>query len=93
MADDGSSPQELASREPTVGDLRDLCHELNQRGARYVVIGGFAIRAAGYSRSTMDVDLLVADDRDNEAMYSPRWPPCRTMRRRSCNRANSKSTR
>ena len=67
MADDGSSPPELASREPTVGDLRDLCRELNQRGARYVVIGGFAIRAAGYSRSTMDLDLLVADDRDNEA--------------------------
>jgi len=57
VADDGSaSPQELTSREPTVEDLRDLCRELNQRGARYVVIGGFAIMAARYNRRTMDVD-------------------------------------
>lgn len=67
VADDGSAnPQELESREPTLEDLRDLCRELNQRGARYVVIGGFAIRAAGYNRRTMDVDLIVAADRDNE---------------------------
>ena len=67
VADDGPSNPELASREPSLEDLRDLCRELNQRGARYVVIGGFAIRAAGYNRRTMDVDLLVASDRDNEA--------------------------
>lgn len=66
VADDDASHAELESREPTVEDLRDLCRELNQRGARYVVIGGFAIRAAGYNRRTMDVDLLVADDPDNE---------------------------
>lgn len=67
MADDRPTPPELASREPTLEDLRNLCRELNQRGARYVVIGGFAIRAAGYVRQTMDVDLLVASDSDNEA--------------------------
>jgi hypothetical protein len=67
VADDGPSNPELESREPTLEDLRDLCRELNQRGARYVVIGGFAIRAAGYNRRTMDVDLIVAADRDNEA--------------------------
>jgi hypothetical protein len=66
MADDHPS-KELASREPTVEDLRDLCRELNQRGARYVVIGGFALRAADYIRGTMDVDLLVAADPENEA--------------------------
>jgi hypothetical protein len=44
-----------------------LCRELNQRQARYVVVGGFAIRAAGYNRRTMDVDLIVAADRENEA--------------------------
>jgi hypothetical protein len=67
MANDDPTPPGLASREPTVEDLRNLCRELNQRGARYVVIGGFAIRAAGYARQTMDVDLLVADDAENEA--------------------------
>jgi hypothetical protein len=67
MADDRASTSELEPREPTVEDLRDLCRELNERRARYVVIGGFAIRAAGYNRRTMDVDLLVAGDSDNEA--------------------------
>ena len=67
MADDRQSASQLEPREPTVEDLRELCRELNQRDARYVVIGGFAIRAAGYNRRTMDVDLLVAADRDNEA--------------------------
>jgi hypothetical protein len=67
VADDGpSDPHELESREPTLEDLRDLCHELNKRGARYAVIGGFAIRAAGYNRRTMDVALIVAADRENE---------------------------
>jgi len=66
MADDRPS-SELESREPTVEDLRDLCRELNVRGAKYVVVGGFAIRAANYNRRTMDVDLLVAADLENEA--------------------------
>jgi len=67
MADDRPSTSELEPREPTVEDLRDLCRELNQRQARYVVVGGFAIRAAGYNRRTMDVDLIVAGDGDNES--------------------------
>jgi hypothetical protein len=58
VADDDPSQPNLESREPTLQDLRDLCRELNERSARYVVIGGFAIRAAGYNRSTMDVDRL-----------------------------------
>jgi hypothetical protein len=59
---------DLESREPTLEDLRDLCRELNLRGARYLVIGGFAIRAAGYNRRTMDVDLMVAADPTNERL-------------------------
>jgi len=61
MADDHAS-NALEAREPTVEDLRNLCRELNDRGAKYVVVGGFAIRAASYLRSTMDVDLIVAAD-------------------------------
>lgn len=67
MADDRPSSPELESRQPSVEDLRDLCRELNQRQARYVVVGGFAIRAAGFNRQTMDVDLIVAADSDNES--------------------------
>ena len=66
MADDRPA-NDLEPREPTVEDLRDLCRELNQRGAKYVVVGGFAIRAANYLRRTMDVDLIVAADLENEA--------------------------
>jgi hypothetical protein len=66
MADDRAS-EPLEPREPTVEDLRDLCRALNERGVRYVVIGGFAIRAANYNRQTMDIDLIVADDPENEA--------------------------
>jgi len=44
-----------------------LCRELNRCGARYLVVGGFAVRAAGYNRRTMDVDLMVARDPENEA--------------------------
>src|SRR5580698_10525012 len=66
MANDRPS-SELEPREPTVEDLRNLCRELNQRGAKYVVIGGFALRAANYNRRTMDVDLIVAADAENEA--------------------------
>ncbi len=70
MADD-DAPTPLEPREPTVEDLRDLCRELNERGAKYIVIGGFAMRAANYNRRTMDVDLLVATDLENEAkVYS-----------------------
>ena len=44
-----------------------LCGDLNERGARYLVISGFAVRAAGYDRRTMDIDLLVEPGADNEA--------------------------
>src|SRR6266700_2373648 len=66
MEDDHPS-KPLESREPSVEDLRDLCRELNRRGAKYVVVGGFAMRAANYLRQTVDIDLIVAADAENEA--------------------------
>ena len=66
IPDDGPQGSPLESRQPSVEDLRDLCRELNRRGANYVVVGGFAMRAAGYLRETMDVDLMVARNPDNE---------------------------
>jgi hypothetical protein len=59
--------KDLESRPPVQADLSGLCRELNQRGAKYVVVGGFAIIAAGYPRLTTDVDLMVAVDAENEA--------------------------
>jgi hypothetical protein len=60
----GLRPDEC--REPTLEDLAKLCRALNQAGAKYVVVGGFAIRAAGFLRNTMDVDLIVEAGVDNE---------------------------
>jgi len=57
----------LTSRQPTLTDLVALCRELNERGARYLVCGGFAIRTAGYLRETGDIDLLVDTSLENEA--------------------------
>lgn len=66
--EDDQSPEEgLESREPSVGDLVNLCRELNDRGARYLVVGGFAIRGAGYLRTTMDIDLVIDVSPENEA--------------------------
>jgi hypothetical protein len=57
---------ELECRPPVENDLVSLCRELNQRGAKYVVVGGFAIISAGYPRLTGDIDLVVAADAENE---------------------------
>ncbi|MEP6821695.1 MAG: hypothetical protein ABI946_05025, partial [Chthoniobacterales bacterium] len=64
----GRASEDLVPREPTLTDLVELCRELNARGARYLVCGGFAIRAAGYNRRTMDIDLLVDTALANEAL-------------------------
>lgn len=59
--------ENLISRPPTQDDLVSLCRELNQRGAKYMVVGGLAVIAAGLPRMTTDVDLMVAVDPENEA--------------------------
>ena len=67
MADEETdrSP-DLEPRDPTLTDLVVLCRELNAQGARYLVCGGFAIRAAGYLRNTQDIDVLMDDSISNE---------------------------
>jgi len=57
----------LTSRAPRQKDLAELARELNRLGADYIVIGGFAIILSGYPRSTLDLDLVVATDPENEA--------------------------
>jgi hypothetical protein len=60
-------PKDLEPRPPREADLVNLCRELNNRGARYLVVGGFAVITAGLPRVTGAIDLVVASDRDNEA--------------------------
>lgn len=68
MADGPFDPetQELVPRDPTLEDLVELCGTLNERGARFIVVGGFAVRANGLARNTGDVDLLIDASLENE---------------------------
>ena len=40
---------------------------MNRRGARYIVVGGFAIIHHGFQRLTHDIDLLIETTVENEA--------------------------
>jgi predicted nucleotidyltransferase len=53
------------SREPQIEDLLRICRALNNSGARYVLIGGFAVIVHGGARTTKDIDLLVDSSPDN----------------------------
>ena len=55
------------ARAPEPEDLVRICRALNDAGARYVLIGGFAVVAHGASRFTKDIDLLVDDAPENIA--------------------------
>ena len=69
MADETSDPAsgELIPREPSLADVVNLCRELHARGAEFIVIGGFAMRASGLVRHTGDIDLLIDPQPANEA--------------------------
>ncbi len=53
------------ARAPEPEDVIRICRALNEAGARYILIGGFAVIAHGAARFTKDVDLLVEDAPDN----------------------------
>ena len=53
------------SRAPELEDLVALCAALNREGARYLLIGGFAVILHGFVRGTKDVDLLVEASSEN----------------------------
>ena len=55
------------ARAPEPADVIRICRALNDAGARYVLIGGFAVIAHGAARFTKDIDLLVDDDPENIA--------------------------
>lgn len=62
-----SVTSDLESRNPSAEDLLELCRELNSHGAKYLIVGGFAIRGAGYIRDTGDIDIIIDAELDNEA--------------------------
>ena len=56
------------ARAPEPQDLARICGALNDAGARYLLIGGFAVLAHGAGRFTKDIDLLVEDGPANVAL-------------------------
>jgi hypothetical protein len=63
---DQNDDAKAESRPPTLNDLLMLCRELNEREARYIVIGGMAMIQAGFVRGTEGVDLLIDGSTDNQ---------------------------
>lgn len=55
----------LESRSPAIEDLIILCKSLNKKKAKYIVVGGMAMINAGFSRATVDIDLLVDASDEN----------------------------
>ena len=68
MVDSADEIPEELTRVPTRSDLVKVCEALNQRGARYIVLGGAAVIELGLMRTTMDLDFLVAADAPNVAL-------------------------
>ena len=55
----------LEPRLPDTDDLIFLCRRLNDAGAKYIVVGGFAIIQHGFARATEDIDLLIDTSPEN----------------------------
>ena len=62
-----ASDDAASARAPEPEDLARICRALNHAGARYLLIGGFAVIAHGAGRFTKDIDLLIDDAPDNVA--------------------------
>lgn len=58
---------ERTARPATVEDLKLLIKSLNDQGAEYLLIGGYALFALGYPRATTDIDLLVPQSLESGA--------------------------
>jgi hypothetical protein len=65
--DNGNANPPPEPRYPTLNDLLLLCRLLNDAGAQYIVIGGWAVIHHGLGRTTEDIDLLVDSSPENFA--------------------------
>jgi Nucleotidyl transferase AbiEii toxin, Type IV TA system len=57
------------TRPATWNDLKIVARYLEEAGAEYALVGGYALAAHGFNRFTEDIDLLVNPSADN----SRRW--------------------
>ncbi|MEO8097804.1 MAG: DUF6036 family nucleotidyltransferase [Acidobacteriota bacterium] len=47
-------------------DFKEFLKLLAAREVRFLVIGGYAVNAFGYVRNTIDLDVWIADDDENQ---------------------------
>lgn len=57
------------TRPATWDDVIALTRVLEQHGARYALIGGYALAAHGYRRFSEDIDILVDPRPDNTPLW------------------------
>ena len=57
-------PADEYSRPATLQDLKHVIQALNEEGAQYLLIGGYALFSHGYHRTTEAIDLLLPADSD-----------------------------
>ena len=66
-----------------LGSLIKICKTLENKGVRYLIVGGMAVIAHGYTRMTMDLDLVISLQEKNiknaldvfsQMGYRPRVP-------------------
>jgi len=64
-------PDSEYSRPATFDDLKKVIRSLNEKGAEYILIGGYALFTHGYHRATEDIDLLIpASSKKSEAIIN-----------------------
>jgi hypothetical protein len=59
----------LYTRPATWEDVLDLARRLKRHGVRYVLVGGYALAAHGLVRMTIDIDIAVAPEPDNNRRW------------------------
>ncbi len=59
-----SHQPEESTRPATVDDLKGLLRSLNEQGADYLLIGGYALNALGYQRGTVAIDIVLRPTRE-----------------------------
>jgi hypothetical protein len=64
-APSGDESQPAFTRPATWEDVVATARLLNREGARYALVGGYALAAHGYVRMTEDIDIAVAPDSEN----------------------------
>ena len=48
-------------------DFRDFLSLMNEHGVEYLLIGGYAVAYHGFPRTTLDMDIWIANRRENAA--------------------------